>query len=505
MRTPRLLASLVFLAATTSAVPAFAATSPDPWPQFQGDAGRSGLATSAPAPPYRTAWSAPAGIGDTTHISGIPAPVLTGSLAIVVGREEVVAVDLASGDAAWSAPRALGPSAPAAVAGGLVLFVEGGGDESASASGSSSASATVAPSSASPSPSRGGAGAASATPTPSPAASSAATSATSTLVAIDLATQERAWSLSLPDVSHTGVLLVGSSAFVGADDGQITAVDAATGERSWSVDVGDHVLAPMAGTGDLVLASVRPEGQGSASLVALRLDDGSEAWRYQPTGAVLDLGAPSVGGDLIYLVASDGSLRAVAVADGSQRWGSQLYTPTAGSPPAVSDTGVFVTDQSGTVYAFDPTSGAERWRFASNRFAVGGPIVAGASLLQPASDGTIFAIDANTGHQVWHASVADAAVIGLAATADFVVGTYTGATPGFVALATDPAGVSEDLMSPTTPDPGGLLLAWFAAALPIVAILILVGRALGRRMGTPELGGVEDDVVDPWETELEET
>ena len=136
-----------------------------------------------------------------------------------------------------------------------------------------------------------------------------------------------------------------------------------------------------------------------------------------------------------------------------QRWGSQLYTPTAGSPPAVSDTGVFVTDQSGTVYAFDPTSGGERWRFASNRFAVGGPIVAGASLLQPASDGTIFAIDANTGHQVWHASVADAAVIGLAATADFVVGTYTGATPGFVALATDPAGVSDDLMSPTTPTP----------------------------------------------------
>jgi outer membrane protein assembly factor BamB len=486
---------LVFLAAASSAVPALAATSLNPWPQFQADAGRSGSAAEAPAPPYRVAWSAPAGIGDTTHISGIPAPVLTGSLAIVVGREDVSAVDLSSGAPAWTAPRALGPSAPAAVASGLVLFVEGGGDESASASGSPSA-ATSSAASGTPSSS----GSASRAPSPQSAAPSSSAT-TSTLVAIDLSTRERAWTVPLSEVSHTGVLLLGQRAIVGTDDGRITAVDIANGEQAWSVDVGDHVLAAMAGSDDLVLASVRPEAQGSASLVALHVNDGSEAWRFQPSGAVLDLGSPSVGGDIVYVVASDGSLRAVSVADGAERWAARLYTPTAGSPPAVNDAGVFVTDQSGTIYAFDPASGAERWRYASNRFAVGGPIVTASMLLQPASDGTILAVDTSTGHQVWHATVADAAVIGLAATADTIVATSTGTTPGFVALQTDPAGVMEDVTSPTTPDLAGLMLGWFAAALPLAAALVLLGRALDTRMGTPDLGTPEDDVVDPWETE----
>jgi len=413
----------------------------------------------------------------------------------------VTAVDLTSGAAAWMAPRALGPSAPAAVAGDLLLFLEGGGDESASASGTPSASASSAPAtpgtSANPTPSTSPR--ASATPAP-------ATATTSTLVAIDLATQERTWTLALSEVSHTGVLVTGETAIVGTDDGQITAVDAATGKQRWSVDAGDHVLAPMAATAELILASVRPETQGTPSLVALRLGDGSEAWRYRPTGTVFDLGGPSVAGDLVYFVASDDSVRAVSLADGSQRWASLLYTPTEGSPPAVSGEGVFVTDQSGTIYRFDPATGVESWRFATNRHAIGGPVATPDAVLQPTSDGMIVGIDATTGHQVWHASVADAAVIGLAVSGQVVVATHTGTAPGFVGLQTDPSAATEDLVSPTTPDPGGLLLAWFAAALPIVAALVLAGRALGARMGTPDLAAADDeDLVDPWETDTEDS
>jgi outer membrane protein assembly factor BamB len=491
----------VFVTAASAAAPAFAAASASSWPQYQGNAARTGFAAEAPALPYRTAWSAPAGIGDTTHISGIPAPILTGSLAIVVGREDVTAVDLMSGAAAWMAPRAIGPSSPAAVAGDLLLFLEGGGDESASASSTPSASSTSG--SASPSTSANPSASSS-----SPRASVAPTSAsatTSTLVAIDLATQERAWTLALSEVSHTGVLLTGETAIVGTDDGQVTAVDAATGKRRWSVDAGDHVIAPMAATAELVLASVRPETQGTPSLLALRLGDGSEAWRYQPTGTVFDLGGPSVAGDLVYFVASDDSVRAASLADGSQQWASLLYTPTAGSPPAVNGEGVFVTDQSGTIYRFDPATGAESWRFATNRLAIGGPVATPDAVLQPTSDGTILGIDATTGHQVWHASVADAAVIGLAVSDQVVVATHTGTVPGFVGLQTDPSAVTEDIASPTTPDPGRLLLAWFAAALPIVAALVLSGRALGARMGTPDLGAADDeDLVDPWETDTED-
>jgi len=490
---------LAIAALALAAAPAHAATSADPWPQFQGDAGRAGFAEHAPASPYEVAWEASTGIGDATQVSGLPIPIIAGTLAIVVGREEVAAVDIAAGTVAWTAPRALGPSSPPAVAGELLLFLEGGGDESASASGtpsaSSSASATPSVVSGAPDASR----TATASATPAPAAT------VSSVVAIDLRTRERAWTVALSEVSHTGVLLEGGTAFVGADDGTITAVNATNGSERWSVDVGDHVTAPIAASDGLVLASVRPETREAPSLVALRAADGSEAWRYGPSGTVLDLGAPSVAGDAVYLVASDSTVRAVGLGDGAERWASPLYSPSAGSPPAVSGQGVFVTDQSGTIYNFDPASGAERWRYASNRFAVSGPIVTSTALLQPTSDGTIVAVDIASGHQVWHGSVSDSLVIGLAASSEVVVASRTGTSPGLVGLRTDPAGLTEDVTSPTTSDPAGLLLAWLAASVPIVALAVLLGRSLYRRMGPADLGGADvDDIVDPWESDPED-
>lgn len=235
------------------------------------------------------------------------------------------------------------------------------------------------------------------------------------------------------------------------------------------------------------------------------MHDGSEAWRYQPTGTVLDLGAPSVAGELVYLVASDDSVRAIGVTDGTQRWASALYSPPVPSPPAVSGDGVFVTDVDGTVYAFDALTGVETWRFATNRKAIAAPIVAFDTVVQPANDGSIVAIDTTTGHQVWQGTVADAAVIGLAVTPELIVATHTGTAPGFVALQTDPGGVSEDITSPTTSDLSGLLLAWFAAALPIVAAMVLLGRSLEKRMGVPDLSTSAEDLVDPWEADLEDS
>src|SRR5262249_45192547 len=159
------------------------------------------------------------------HASGIPAPVVANGDAIVVGRESVDAVDVTDGQVAWSAPRSLGPSSPAAVVGGTVLFVEGGGDESVSATNSPTPSPTAtAPATASPGKE------ASSTPTGA-IASPSATTTTSTLVAMNASTQQRLWTVPLTDVSHTGVAVAAGLAIVGADDGTVTAVDPSTGKQ----------------------------------------------------------------------------------------------------------------------------------------------------------------------------------------------------------------------------------------------------------------------------------
>lgn len=345
--------------------------------------------------------------------------------------------------------------------------------------------------------------------TPTVVASPSAATTTSTLVAIDASTQRRLWSVALSDVSHTGVLIAGGLAIVGADNGTVTAVDPATGKQTWTVDVGDHVLAPMAADATEVYACVRPETNGTAQLVALALSDGSEAWRYQPSGSVVDLGAPAVSTDggtsTVYLVSSDAALRAIG-GNGTQQWAQPLYTATSGSPPAVSADAVYVADQSGTVYAFDRSTGAEQWRFATNHGAVGAPVVTTTAVLQPTSDGAVAAIAPDSGHQIWEGSVADSAVFGLAATPDLVVAAHTGSTPGVAALQADPSGTLTDVASPTSADPAGLALGWLVAAVPLTAALVVLGRSWDRRLSEPLLAPTEDDdmPVDPWEADLED-
>jgi outer membrane protein assembly factor BamB len=294
----------------------------------------------------------------------------------------------------------------------------------------------------------------------------------------------------------------------------VTAIDA-SGAQVWSQRIGDHVLAPIAASGDQLYAAARPESRGSAALVALRASDGSQLWRYDPGSSVLDLGAPSVGrastgetttggdtGDTVFLVGSDASIRAVVAADGSQRWAAPVYAPTAGSPPAVSPDAVYVTDQSGTVYAFDRATGEERWRFATNHAAVTAPIVTASSVVQAATDGTISAIATDTGHEIWQTTLVNSPVLGTAASTELLVLAHTGTAPGLAALRADPAGAVEDLASPTTADPAGLLIAWLAVAVPLSIALVLLGQWLGARMGPAPLGPTGDEPIDPWEAEL---
>jgi hypothetical protein len=125
------------------------------------------------------------------------------------------------------------------------------------------------------------------------------------------------------------------------------------------------------------------------------------------------------------------------------------------------------------------------------------------AILLPTADGALVAPDPASGHQIWHGATGGSLALAVAASRDAIVVSQTGDAPGLVAFEPDAGGPREDLPSPTDGNPAGLVLAWLAAALPISAVLIATGRAMSRRMGLPELG-VEEGIVDPWETDLED-
>jgi outer membrane protein assembly factor BamB len=450
------------------------------WSQFQQGPGHIGSVSTAPAPPYRVAWQARTGIGDASQAMGLPAPVVSGSLAIVVGRADVTAVDVATGRQAWTIAKELGPSVPAAVvpaapggAHGLILYTEGGGDESSSASGS-------------PSPSQSSSASASPVATANACRTPATASpGTPRLVAIDALTRKRLWDVDLPGVSRTGPTVDGDLALVGTDGGSVLAVDLASGSVRWTRDIGDCVDVPIAADGGVAFAAVRSTQRQPPQIVALRESDGSPVWSqpYTPRTAASAAGAPAVSGGVLYVAMLDATVRAVDAGTGVERWATRVNSVVAGAPPVVAGDAIVVVDARGQVYRLDPGTGARVWDFASNTTVGGTPAVAGGTVLVPTGRGDVVAIDLSSGEEVGRVVLGEGAALDLAVTSDAVVVARTGPSAGLVGLVHDPHGTLTQIQSPTVLKPALLFGAWAAAAIPLIALLLFAGRTMLRRMG----------------------
>jgi outer membrane protein assembly factor BamB len=451
------------------------------WSQYQGDAQHTGAASAAPAPPFGVAWSRSTGIGDETHFAGIPSPVIAGDDAIVVDREDLSALSLTSGAVAWSVPRRLGPSAPAAVVTTpdttTIVYTEGGGDLSSSASG---------------------------TPTPSPSVtppSGTSTGLRPTLVAIDASTRRTIWRRPLPDVSIGGPTIDGDTVLVGTDDGSLTAVALGSGDQRWTVDLGDSINTPVAASDGTAFVAVSGGSSQPSSLVTLRETDGSQVWHFTAGASGISIGAPALANGSVYVSISDGSVRAFDAGTGAARWASKLNTVSGGGSPAVVDDAVVVADIRGQVYRLSASTGARVWDFAMNTPVYGAPVIGGSVVVVGDSAGDVSAIDLASGERIWRQNVGDGLLLGWAVTLETIIGARTGPAAGLVALGTDPGGVLIREQSPTITEPVQLGLAWAAAAVPLVLLLILAGRFLAARMGPTSFGSedasesMEDDLA----------
>ena len=475
MRPVRVLIALPVAVLATLAVclPAIAQAAAG-WPEYQQGPGRAGFATAAPAAPYRAAWQAKTGIGDSTHVAGLPAPVIEGDDAIVVGRQDVTAIDITSGATAWTVARELGPSAPAAVVpgsgvGGLILYPEGGGDESSSATASASPAAAASASAVST---------ACRTTTP-------ASPGEPRLVAIDADTRKVAWRVPLPGVSRTGAVVDGGIAAVGTDGGSVLAVDPSSGKVLWTKDVGDCIDVPLAAANGTVFVAVRSVQRQAPQIVALRESDGSAVWSqpYIPRTSGSAAGAPSVANGTLYVALSDATVRAVDAATGGERWAARLNAFVGGAPPVIVGDAVVIADTRGQVYRLDAATGARVWDFALNTPVIGAAAVAVGTVLVPTSDGDVVAFDLASGRETGRVGLGEGAGLAMALSSQTIVLSRTGPTAGLVGLVHDPNGSLTAIESPTVLKPPFLLGAWALAAIPIAALLLLAGRALQARLG----------------------
>jgi serine/threonine protein kinase len=227
-----------------------------------------------------------------------------------------------------------------------------------------------------------------------------------TVTAVDSASGETRWRRRVPGqaapyfASFTGDRLAyATSTSDAGSKTQVTALDPATGDVRWH--------AQLKGT-------LKPVGSWAGSVYFLVVDDASGATkalvRYDPASkSVREVPLPvprfgtgaSVRGDVVYLLASGGSLEAVDMTERKRLW--HLETSVSrGSAPAVDSRNVYVTAADGRLLAVDARSGTllgqTRARLGKNSgevmAALPTPVLAHDHVYATAPDGTVFAVDA---------------------------------------------------------------------------------------------------------------
>ena len=209
-------------------------------------------------------------------------------------------------------------------------------------------------------------------------------------------------------------------------DGRVFTIDSAgrvsatstSGEALWS-----YSLVPLRDDASQALAGglAHDDGRlyvtsGFDTLSAVDAATGQEIWtqRLQDTAT----GAPTVFGDLVYVVAGDSTAWAIEAEDGRVRWQSDGLGDTANvagaAPPAVNDTHVVFSFGSGAVQGAFRQGGLRVWSAdivgTRRGFAIalvdditGYPVIDGNTVYAGNHSGRVVALNINSGERLWTA------------------------------------------------------------------------------------------------------
>ncbi|MER5213326.1 serine/threonine-protein kinase [Streptomyces sp. NPDC002838] len=262
------------------------------------------------------------------------------------------------------------------------------------------------------------------------------------LEALDPASGRMRWRQDVP--AYSGLAYAAGALLLTGVDGTVTGVDSASGDTKWSHRIPGHeapyfvsfpgdplayttstsadgtstrVTAVDPDTGDVrwdaqLKGRLKPVGTAGGAVFFVSVDavygDARAVVRYTPDdGASRRVTLPlplaqadgTVRGNLVYLMGSGGSLVAVDMAAGEQRWRLETAV-TRGSEPVSDGRHVYVTAPDGRLLAVDARDGRlvgqTPPRFAKNADQVAGtvptPVIADGHVYAGAPDGTVFGV-----------------------------------------------------------------------------------------------------------------
>ncbi|WP_371102797.1 serine/threonine-protein kinase [Streptomyces sp. PU_AKi4] len=226
------------------------------------------------------------------------------------------------------------------------------------------------------------------------------------LEALDPATGEPVWREDPPE--YDGVRAVGGMLLLTRSDGTVTGVDGASGETRWSRRIPGQAVpyfSSFAGeseeSGEPSAYAAGPSGDGSGTRVtAVDPATGDVRWDAELEGDLTPVGATADGA--VYLVAGGavyGDAKAVL-----------RYTPGTGAvrrvtlpvPVAQAETGVhgdtvYLMGAGGSLVAVDMAAGKQRWRLETGVSRGSVPVSDGRHVYVTAPDGRLLGVDAREG------------------------------------------------------------------------------------------------------------
>lgn len=115
---------------------------------------------------------------------------------------------------------------------------------------------------------------------------------------------------------------------------------------------------------------------------------------------------PAVQGDVLYVGANDGFMRAYDLADpdGKLLWKKDLHSEVLSSP-AVTPESVIVGSMDSHVYSLDPKTGDVQWKFKTDQAVLASPLVTDDTVYIGSGDKNMYALDRKTGDKKWSFAV----------------------------------------------------------------------------------------------------
>ncbi|OCA81484.1 hypothetical protein A8F94_21640 [Bacillus sp. FJAT-27225] len=227
------------------------------------------------------------------------------------------------------------------------------------------------------------------------------------VIALDSKSGKEQWEIRLGSNNRSSPTVEGNIVYLsGGQDGKIYALDLKTGAIQWTSNVGAMAIyeSPVYHDGTLFVSS---DLTNNAHLSALNARTGEKLWSVK-LGAPTYFG-PSIGNGLIYVGSYDNqTIRALKIEDGTEVWKKTISKEGIASKP-VFDNGVLYFNginfdtSTGTLYAVDAATGAEKWKVEGvGDTQAGSPIVYETMVISgSASQPNLRAFDKQTGEELW--------------------------------------------------------------------------------------------------------